>query len=89
MSAPSVQWWLAELDRYGNPTLIDGMHSDRAGVELALTLYEKLASSDNFLGHKVVDRPEHGFAIARVELFEPAPVRAESEKPDLHEGGEF
>lgn len=82
--APRVQWWLAELDRYGNPTLIDGMHSDRAGVERAAELYDKLSSGNNFLGRKITDRPEHGFAVARVELSDlsastPEPVEGEAQ----------
>lgn len=26
-----TQYWLAELDRYDNPTLIDGAHSEEEG----------------------------------------------------------
>lgn len=32
------QFWLASLDQYGNPTLVDGSHAERAGVEQALHL---------------------------------------------------
>ena len=34
--AGATQWWLAELDRYGNPTLVDGAHDSRDGAEKAL-----------------------------------------------------
>lgn len=37
-----TQWWLAELDQYGNPTLVDGAHGERSGVEQALHLYGAL-----------------------------------------------
>lgn len=37
-----VQFWLAELDRWGNPKLIDGSHDDRAGVERAVYLHQQL-----------------------------------------------
>jgi hypothetical protein len=36
------QHWLAELDQYGNASLIDGPHPDRAGVEQAAYLLERL-----------------------------------------------
>lgn len=55
----SVQWWLAELDRYGNPKLMDGAHSERSGAEQALYLIQRLGL--------VKDRR---FAVARVELSE-------------------
>lgn len=42
MTQPDVQWWLAELDRYGNPRLCDGAHSERAGAEKAAYLYQRL-----------------------------------------------
>jgi hypothetical protein len=38
----SEQWWLARLDQYGNPTLCDGAHSTREGVERALYLIKGL-----------------------------------------------
>ena len=38
----SPQFWLAELDQYGNPTLCDGSHDDRAGVEQAAYLFNRL-----------------------------------------------
>lgn len=37
-----IQYWLAELDQYGNPKLIDGAHSDRDGAEEAATLLRRL-----------------------------------------------
>lgn len=38
----NVQFWLAELDQHGNPTLIDGAHSGREGVEQAAYLHIRL-----------------------------------------------
>lgn len=57
-----VQWWLAELDLYGNPALADGAHSDRAGADKAMHLFKAL--------HLDAGRR---FAVARVELSEPKP----------------
>lgn len=37
-----AQFWLVELDQHGNPTLKDGPHGDRAGVEQALYLLTAL-----------------------------------------------
>jgi len=50
------QWWLAELDRYGNASLVDGPHPSRSGVEQALYLYRRLGLSKggNFACAKVV-----------------------------------
>lgn len=59
---PRVQWWLAELDQHGNPTLIDGAHSERAGVDKAMALYNGLGFS-----------PGRRFACARVDLTEAQP----------------
>jgi len=39
---PNEQWWLAEIDQYGNPKLSDGAHSNREGVEKALYLHRSL-----------------------------------------------
>lgn len=36
------QFWLARLDQHGNPTLVDGSHRDRAGVEQALYLFRSI-----------------------------------------------
>lgn len=36
------QYWLAELDQYGNPKLIDGMHSTREAVNRAAYLHARL-----------------------------------------------
>lgn len=55
------QFWLAELDRYGNPTLIDGAHSDRSGAEKALVLRERLP---------IFNTEDREFAIAEVLLTE-------------------
>jgi hypothetical protein len=38
----SPQFWLAELDQYGNPSLCDGSHNDREGVEQAAYLLNRL-----------------------------------------------
>ncbi len=58
----STQWWLAKLDRYGNPTLCDGAHSDRAGADRAFYLFGRLGLSKD--GER--------YAIAEVRLSEPA-----------------
>jgi len=63
-----VQWWLAELDRYGNPTLVDGPHSDAEGCEKALYLRRSIA----VLARKVQGKR---FAAVRVQIF---PVEAKS-----------
>lgn len=56
----SVQWWVADLDRYGNPTLSDGAHGDREGCEKALYIMARLGL-----------RPEQKRAICRVEIYPP------------------
>jgi len=56
----SVQWWVADLDRYGNPTLTDGAHSEREGCEQALYIMRRLGL-----------RPEQRRAICRVEIYPP------------------
>lgn len=58
---PNVQWWLAELDQYGNPSLIDGAHEDRHGADQAAYLIRSIG-----LGGGRARR----FAVARVELIE-------------------
>ena len=55
-----TQWWLAELDVYGNPKLADGAHDKRDGAEAALTLIQRLGFAK-----------ERRFAIAEVRLTEP------------------
>ena len=57
-----VQWWLAELDRYNNATLVDGKHSDRAGADEAMYLFRAMHLDDG-----------RRYAVARVELSEPKP----------------
>ena len=37
-----TQYWLAELDVHGNPTLTDGAHDDTDGANEALYLYKRL-----------------------------------------------
>jgi hypothetical protein len=65
------QWWLAELDKYGNVTLVDGAHYSRSGAEKAMTLFNQLGFSGN-----------RRLAIAEVRLTEPTgehdPVDAEA-----------
>ena len=56
---PPVQYWLAELDQYGNPTLIDGAHSDAQGANRAAYLIKAMR----------LGKPDRAFAVARVELF--------------------
>jgi len=57
-----TQYWLAELDQHGNPTLIDGAHSDRNGAEEALVLRKRLP---------MISTEGRRFAIAQVNLSEP------------------
>jgi len=59
----TVQYWLAELDQHGNPTLIDGAHSDAEGANQAAYLIQAIG-----LGKR-----ERNFAVARVELTECVP----------------
>ena len=55
----SVQYWLAELDQYGNPTLIDGAHSDAQGANRAAYLITAMR----------LGKPDRVFAVAKVELY--------------------
>lgn len=57
-----VQWWVAELDRYGNPKLTDGAHSERDGCEQAIYLLARLGLAKD---------TKH--AICRVEHVTPSP----------------
>jgi hypothetical protein len=59
----NTQWWLAELDIHGNPTLIDGAHSNRAGANRAAYIIKSLG-----LGSQ-----DRRFAVAKVELSECVP----------------
>ena len=52
------QYWLAELDQWDNPTLIDGSHSTEDGPRRAAAIIRTLG----------LGRPGRRFAIARVEL---------------------
>jgi len=58
----STQWWLAELDQYGGPKLVDGDHADMAGANRALYLINALGLG---AGRK--------YAAAKVQLFEAVP----------------
>ncbi len=62
-----IQFWLAELDQYGNPSLIDGAHSERGGAEEALTLRNRL---------NMISTEGRKFAIAEVHLSEPTGVHS-------------
>lgn len=57
------QWWLAEVDLNGNPTLVDGSHSTREGADRAAYLFTAFR----------VAKPGARYAVARVELSEPRP----------------
>lgn len=57
-----TQYWLAELDDYGNPTLVDGAHSEREGAEKAMTLMNSLTC---------ISMDDRKFAIAEVILTKP------------------
>ena len=63
-SLRSPQFWLAALDQYGNPKLVDGSHANRAGVEQALYLIRSLGLEG-----------ERTFACAEVVL---TPVEAQA-----------
>lgn len=58
-----AQWWLTTLDMHGNPTLLDGAHSDAEGCNHAAYLIQAMRLPSS--GKK--------FAVARVELFECVP----------------
>lgn len=53
----NVQWWLADIDQYGNAKLTDGPHNERSGVEQAAYLLKRLGLAK-----------DRRFACARVEL---------------------
>lgn len=59
----SPQYWLAELDIHGNPTLIDGAHSSAAGANKAAYLIQAMR----------LGKPDRVFAVAKVELTECVP----------------
>ncbi|MGB6724501.1 MAG: hypothetical protein WBE74_01275 [Terracidiphilus sp.] len=61
-----TQYWLAELDQYGNPTLIDGSHSNAQGANQAAYLIQAMK----------LGKPNRRFAVARVELSECVPSAA-------------
>lgn len=61
-----IQYWLAELDQYGNPTLIDGAHRTADGPRQAAYLIDAMS-----LGKK-----GRKFAVAKVELSECVPTAA-------------
>lgn len=57
------QYWLAELDRYGNPKLIDGSHDNPEDCNRAAYLIQAMRLGDQ----------NRQFAVAKVELFECVP----------------
>lgn len=57
------QYWLAELDQHGNPTLIDGSHSSPEGCNQAAYLITAMGLGAS--GRR--------FAVAKVELSECKP----------------
>jgi len=59
----SPQYWLAELDQYDNPKLIDGSHDSPTGAN-------KAAYIINSLG---LGKPDRRFAVAKVILTECVP----------------
>lgn len=58
MKLRTPQYWLAEIDMHGNPTLIDGSHSDAEGARKAAYLIAALG----------LGKPNRQFAVAKVEL---------------------
>lgn len=58
----NVQWWLATVDQYGNPKLVDGAHSDQAGANQALYLINALGVGAG-----------RSYKVAKVELFDAVP----------------
>lgn len=61
-----TQYWLAKLDSYGNPTLLDGAHGTPEGVHKAAYLFKALR----------IGQPADRHALAKVELFEVKPSEA-------------
>ena len=61
-----TQYWLAKLDSYGNPTLLDGAHGAPDGVRKAAFLFKALRIG------QLADR----HALAKIELFEVKPSAA-------------
>ena len=53
------QWWLADVDKYGNVTLVDGAHSSRDGANEAYYLYKRL----NMVRERMM--------VVKCELYEP------------------
>lgn len=66
MMDTTIQYWLAELDQYGNPTLIDGAHSSMEEVNRAAYLITAMS----------LGKPNRQLAIAKVELSECKPSAA-------------
>lgn len=62
MTLRSPQFWLAELDRYDNPKLVDGSHDAEQGAHHALYLHQRLGLAEG-----------RRYAVARVELIPAVP----------------
>ena len=60
------QYWLAELDQYDNPKLIDGAHSNPQECNKAAYLISAMR----------LGQPNRRFAVAKVELSECIPSAA-------------
>jgi hypothetical protein len=58
-----VQYWLVELDKHGNPTLVDGSHETAEGANQAAYLIRSMR-----LGPQ-----DRTFAVAKIELTECVP----------------
>lgn len=56
-SATDVQWWVAELDQYGNPMLFDGTHNCKKEAEDSIPLIRGTKTTRGQL------------AVARVEIY--------------------
>lgn len=63
MTIRSPQYWLAELDQYDNPKLIDGSHDSPKGANKAAYLIAAMR----------LGAPNRRFAVAKVELSECVP----------------
>jgi predicted GNAT superfamily acetyltransferase len=60
----NIQWWLVELDRYGNVSrMIDGAHSEAQGAHRAFYLIQRLG----------LIKSDTRYAVVRCELFLPVP----------------
>lgn len=65
------QYWLAELDQHGNPTLVDGAHDKPSGVETAMYLFKRLGLA----------KPKQKYGMAKVVITD-----VEAKSHGAHEG---